>query len=154
MAIIIKCKKCNKRVSPVGELCPLCSSAEFSFIVDYWPTGRNGQRIRQPLPESIKTPSKAHEIEALMHQARKTKSEPCTPKGNTVAQLFPQYLDWYELYRAKTTYTDLFSIWNSHFSKHLGPRKVENIDSGFIHQHQKNRKAKNVSTRTINKELD
>jgi integrase len=154
MALIIKCKSCGKRSSGAADQCPHCSGRDLCFFIDYYPTGRNGRRIRQALPESITTAAAAQEIEMLMRRSRREKIMPSQPKGATVNELFPQYLDWYELYRAKTTYTDLFSIWQSHFSKHLGVKRVDELTSNTVQFYQKMRRAEGVCNRTINKELD
>jgi integrase len=154
MSIITVCKTCKKRTSGGMDRCPHCQGADLRFIVDYRPNGRYGHRIRQALPENINTAYAAREIEALMHESRRKKFKPASPQGSTVDELFPQYLEWYELYRAKTTHTDLNSIWESHFKQHLGPKRVEDIESSTIQFYQKMRRAEGVCNRTINKELD
>ena len=154
MALITICKSCKKRTSGAADQCPCCGGIDLRFIVAFRPNGRNGRLIRQSLPESINTALAAQEIEGLMKRARKEKYTPPSPQGTTVMELFPQYLDWYELYRAKSTYTDLYAIYNAHFEPHLGPKKVEDIESNAIQLYQKLRRAEGVTNRTINKELD
>ena len=154
MALITICKSCKKRTSGATDQCPHCDGIDLRFIVAFRPNGRNGRLIRQSLPESINTAQAAQEIEGLMKRSRKEKYTLPSPQGTTVMELFPQYLDWYELYRAKSTYADLFAIWGAHFKPHLGPKKVEDIESNAIQLYQKLRRAEGVTNRTINKELD
>lgn len=154
MALIIHCKKCNQRTSGAADQCPHCKGSDLRFIVAFRPNGRYGRLIRQSLPESINTAHAAQEIEGLMKRSRQEKYAPPSPRGTTVKELFPHYLDWYELYRAKSTYTDLYAIYGAHFEPHLGAKRVDEIDGKAIQLYQKMRRAEGVTNRTINKELD
>ncbi len=155
MALTTVCKTCRKRTAGALDQCPRCDGVDLRFIADYWPHGRNGRRIYQPLPESVTTATSAREIEALLAKTRKKKAAaaPVRPKGTLVTDLFPIYLDDYsEIYHTPATHTDINSCYHAHYEPILGKFKAEDTDN--MELYIKMRKAEKVSNRTINKELD
>ena len=155
MALTTVCKTCRKRSAGALNQCPRCDGVDLRFIADYWPHGRNGRRIYQPLPESVTTATSAREIEALLAKTRKKKAaaEPIRPKGTLVTDLFPKYLDDYsEIYHRPSTHTDINSCYHAHYQPILGKFKAEDTDN--MELYIKMRKAEKASNRTINKELD
>lgn len=153
MALIINCKICDGRLPAGAAKCPKCGGTRFSFIVDYWPQGRYGKRIREPLPAATASIADAWEIERLMRQMARDKIKPPVPSGNTVDELFDDYLKWYKLHRAPTTYKDIVLIHRAHLSRLLGGNKVSLIGTEQFDYYQKMRALENVTNRTINKEL-
>ena len=155
MALTTVCKACRKRTAGALDQCPKCEGVDLRFIANYWPHGRNGRHIYQPLPDSVTTATSAREIEALMQKTRKKKAaeEPTRPKGTLVTDLFPKYLDDYsEIYHRPSTHTDINSCYRAHYSPILGKFKAEDTDN--MELYIKMRKAEKASNRTINKELD
>jgi integrase len=153
MAVIVKCQKCKKRLASDGGPCPHCGNKDRIFFLDHWPKGRYGGRVIQRLP-GVKSLTDARDVEYLWSSARKQKKKIALPKGSTVDDLFPDYLEWYELHRAKTTYRDVKLIYNAHFSELLGKENVESLTVVNFDIYQTLRRTSKVCNRTINKELN
>ncbi len=153
MALIITCRKCNRRL-PEGYVKCSCGSSRFFFIVDYRPAGYTGKRIREPLPPTTASISDAWEIERLMRKIAREKVKPPLPSGQTVDELFPEYLEWYKLHRAASSYRDVVLINRAHYSRLLGGRLVSALSEDDYDYYQKMRALENVKNRTINKELE
>jgi site-specific recombinase XerD len=153
MALIIKCAGCRKRLW--DALPCACGSTVRRFIVDYWPNGRHGKRDRIPLPDSIQDVKIADAIEKSIRTAARDPEEPqINPAGATVAELFPDYLTWYELNREPSSKKDVESVWNNHLKPIFGAVNAVSINRNHFTAYQQARKATTVSNRTINKELD
>ena len=73
--------------------------------------------------------------------------------GMTISRLTVKYLEWYELYRARTTFKDVRGVFEGHIERLLGSIIAENLLPRHILEYQRQRRLENVSNRTINKEL-
>lgn len=152
MAIIIKCKNCRKRLKD-DSTCPYCSAIERTYILDYYPEGRNGSRIRQPLPE-VNCFEDAREIELLIRTAGKEEKEAKKSfKGEKVKDLYPEYLEWTELHRMPSTVEDLRNS-SRNIEKIIGSFEINDITAQHLALFQKVRHKQGVSNRTVNKEMD
>jgi len=153
MALIIKCRKCSQRI-PEGEgACPRCGCADYRFIVDYWPRGRNGGRRQISLPPEVDTQEAAREMERTFLGARKRSKPERESRPSMVADLFPEYLTWYRQHRAELTWKDVSGTWDRDLQRIFGPLRPEEITSDHYSLYQQFR-GKTVSNRTVNKELD
>jgi integrase/recombinase XerD len=124
------------------------------WIVDYRPDGRYGKRIRMPLPEAIVTEEEAKAIERELKAAAQGERVAQIGSPNlTLEDLFYEYLDWYEMHRAKTTYRDLRYIYEASLKRLLGDVKVVELNSHHILVYERIRKGEKVSNRTIMKEV-
>lgn len=122
------------------------------FVVDYYPQGRKGKRVRITLPESIKTFKEAQLIEKELRSSKDILM--CDVKANaTVSELFQHYLSWYELHRAPTTYRDIESVYRNHINRLLGTYPAESINENHIDIYKRLRIKEGASNRTITKEL-
>ena len=154
MSLISFCPSCKQRTPGGFEQCPGCGANDLQYIIDYRPSGRYGKRIRQPLPVSVNQLTAATEMEKLLNTARKKKrdSEPVTPKGQTVKDLFPIYIKNYSaLYHRPQTHDDVNKSYNNHYSTIIGHLNVTDTDD--MQLYIQTRKAQGVKNRTINKEL-
>lgn len=155
MAITTICRSCKNRSAGALDQCPACSGADLRFIIDYRPHGRSGKRIRMPLSDSIDTARAARIIEASLQKVRikKKKTEPARPKGTTVCDLFPKYLDDHsDIYHSASTNKDIRSCYHAHYAPIMGAMQVQDTDG--MELYIKTRVAEKASHRTINKELD
>lgn len=124
------------------------------WIVDYRPDGRYGKRIRMLLPDAIATENEARAIERELKAAAQGKrTAQIVSPDLTLGGLFDEYLDWYEMHRAKMTHRDLKYIYEAHFKRLLGDIKVGQFNSHHIQVYERMRKGNNVSNRTITKEV-
>lgn len=122
------------------------------FLVDYYPEGRSGKRVRLILPAGTELES-ARAIEESLISAKDDTSSHVTCAG-TVNELYPEYLSWAEIYRAKSTCRDLKGTFNLYISKYLGDNRAENINVQHLNAYVKLRKAEQGSNRSIQKEID
>ncbi len=135
------------------------------LVIDYYPQGRH-TRKRITLPENIQDEDEARKIEEELKKAIQDPAEMNLPTGAIVKKVFPEYLDWYELHRQKTTLDDISEVYKNHLKPHLGSYKIADITINHINVYKRLRKSeailknagkkKNlhiVSNRTINKEL-
>jgi site-specific recombinase XerD len=162
MSIIIKCRQCKTRLDNDIDPCPSCGSDSRVFVLDYMFDGRHSKRIRQELPDSIKTYAEAAAIENVRNQIKRKKLKTyVTPDGATVKHLFPEYLKWVKEHRSKTTHADINRTYEAHIKRILGDEIIcmlstENYDYyqtyrlADIKRHSKGP----VKNRTINKELN
>jgi len=133
------------------------------WVVDYWPQGRKGRRIRKTLPETITSAEDARAIERELLLASKD-PDISAPVYSTVNALFPLYLNWYEMHRAETTFRDMKGCWENHLSRILGEYMAKDISVHHINiykslrkkEYNANYKTKKVlvGNRSIIKELD
>lgn len=132
------------------------------FVVDYWPHGRKGKRVRMTLPASITTIEDARTIERELRQTKEP--EISVALNATVFELFPQYLEWYELHRKPKTYKDMKGCWENHLRRHLGTFIARELSGHHINVYKRLRKSEYnrnyktekvpVGNRSIIKELD
>jgi integrase/recombinase XerD len=137
------------------------------FVIDYWPDGRYGKRKRLTLPASVQSEKEAKVFEeALKTAARDPEMITTFTATETVNDVFPSYLEWYEMHRQSTTYEDLLEIYKNHLKGIFGKLRLDEINIVHISLYKKTRKAEViikhlgqkkgstlVSNRTINKEL-
>ncbi len=79
------------------------------LVIDYYPQGRH-TRKRITLPENIQDEDEARKIEEELKKAIQDPAEMNLPTGAIVKKVFPEYLDWYELHRQKTTLDDISEV--------------------------------------------
>jgi len=154
MAVIMKCAVCRRRLWDALP-CSGCGAFRRRFWVDYYPDGRNGKRVQMPLDEKIQSAETAAAIDRGIRGAARNVDDDIPPAyGDTVADLFPKYLEWYGLYRAASSKHDVESVYNNHIKTMLGDMTVFAINRQHFTVYQQARKATTVTNRTINKELD
>jgi len=142
------------------------------LIIDYYPSGRHGRRIRLPLPQAITDIEEAKSIERdLKSAARGERTARLAHRESTVDDLFSEYLGWYKIRRSPRTWRDLTLVYDAHISRMIGKEKVESLSNAHISLYQRLRHAeytrikttkkdketvprRTVSNRTINKEVD
>lgn len=123
-----------------------------SWVVDYYPQGRAGRRKILTLPPEIQTEEEARAVEQTVRKARRP--DPVTvPDGATVAELFPVYLEWYQMHREASSHAAVDWTWTKHIKKNLGHLVAESVNPQDLDAYARIRKATKVSNRTVNKEL-
>lgn len=123
-----------------------------SLEINYYPQGRKGPRKYLTLPPEIQTEAEALAIEQALRRARKPERVE-VPGGATVTELFPIYLEWYELHRKPSSYAAVSWTWEKHIKRILGHIVAEAVNPQDLEAYTKIRKAGGVSNRTVNKEL-
>ena len=170
MALIVKCRKCKKRIPKSEAACFFCGGSDFRFIIDYRPFGRYGGRRHLTLPDDLHTAEEARESERSFNSARIAKRTVSRSASSmsTVADLLPDYMKWYKLHRATSTCRDVNFCWKASLEPLLGHYPVREISGEHFSLYQQSRKAglpiqgktrkcrlgRFASNRTINKELD
>lgn len=153
MALIIKCLSCHRRLRDDAP-CPGCGSTGRQVTVDYLPDGRHGRRVRKHLPAGIALED-AQALDELIRKASRERGKPVVVNtGATAAELFPDYLSWYEMHRAPTTYKDVDQVYENHLQEAFGSLPIRSISPSHVELYQRTRRATGVKNRTINKELD
>ena len=122
------------------------------YIVDYYPDGRRGKRVRLTLPASVRDQSAAEAIERDLRNPSEN-SEIHADNHSTVKDLFPAYLEYCELHRDASTYDNIKWTWDRKFCPHLGHLKVSEIDKAHTTIYKRIRKLDGVKNRTVNKEM-
>jgi len=122
------------------------------FIVDYYPDGRKGKRVRLTLPCTIRDRSIADAIEKGLRSPSEN-SEIHPDNQSTVKDLFPLYLEYYRLHRSITTHDNMKWTYEKKFLPMLGNFKVAELDRGHITMYKRLRKEEGVKNRTVNKEM-
>jgi integrase/recombinase XerD len=102
------------------------------LVIDYYPDGRKGQRKWLTLPESI-TEEDAH----IIARDLKKRQRDTPTKNALISELFPKYIDWYEMHRAIGTYKDVVGVWKNHISRILGHLLIENIELGHFEAYKR-----------------
>lgn len=119
-----------------------------SYVIDFYPQGRQGKRVRITLPPNI-TLEEALIIERDIKNIKAKEM----PLQGAISTLFPHFLIYYELHRAEKTAKDLKSVFQNHILKHFGSLHPSQITEQSILAYKKIRKANKASNRAINKEL-
>jgi len=123
------------------------------FFIAYYPQGRKGGKKRLPLPMDIQD----RETAQRYHDEFVRKPSD-TSQGYTVKDLWTEYMSWYQMHRAATTYKDI-NLAGNHFLKYMGHERVGSISIQHISLYKKMRlgdiktKMKTNIHRSINKEL-
>lgn len=156
MALVVKCRSCRSKVPKNAEACPACGSAEMRYWIDYWPRGRNGGRRLMAVPETVTSRAQAQELERafIRANASKRKTPAAAPTKTRVDELFPEYLTWYRLHRAASSWTDVSRSWENTLREIFGEHDVRELRTENITMYQAFRSAQGVTNRTVNKELD
>lgn len=158
MSIITRCKCCKMKIKAPGEPCPKCGSSEQLFYADYWPDGRNGNRVQTPI--SVSNIDDARDIEREMRAAALEARKPGLIKQSmaamTVDDLWTDYISWYkDNFLSKLSLKDVESVYENHLKDHFGPVPVLAVNDHHFTGYQHIRKAAStVKNRTINKEVD
>jgi site-specific recombinase XerD len=119
--------------------------------IDYYPFGRKGRRIRTTISG---TKEEALIIEKAVRETNIEKlSKAQIPAGNIINDIFPYYLEWYDMHRSPTTYRDLAGVFKNHLKKHFGYLRAIEINLQHIEYYKRIRKIEKGHNRTINKEL-
>jgi site-specific recombinase XerD len=118
------------------------------WVIDFYVNGRAGKRIIRSLPPST-TEEEAQTIEETLRKKLNGKND----IQGTVGNLFKEYLQWYLLYRAKTTNRDIRSVYQNHILPLLGDFLIASIDRKKIEYYQHYRLKEGGKPRSINKEL-
>jgi len=165
MALIVKCRKCKRRIPEEAASCPFCGSGDLRYIIDYWPGGRRGGRKQTTLPASIGTAREARLYERAAVELNSKKRRTVTPARSDMAirDIFDDYLEWFRLHRQETTWREVSSSWRHSLDRILGHVLIYELTSAHLAMFQKTRKLDTkvrngekvqVSNRTVNKELD
>jgi site-specific recombinase XerD len=123
------------------------------YYIDYYPSGRQGRRVRLRLPPNVETEEQAKAWEKTI-KGRKDEgslvaSEPC---GSTINDLWPQYVAYARVNRLPSTAADIETV-GKHFKRHLGNIDVITISGAYMELYKASRQEERVKNRTINKEL-
>lgn len=158
MALVVKCRKCGRKLrkqEQALQACPGCGAGDLRYIIDYWPRGRRGGRKQLTLPRDVTNKEAALAFERDFCAILSTRNDGKKPQArpSTVADLFPDYLDWYKLHRSASTWKDVSGAWERDLKRILGDYQVTEISGEHYLIYQKIRSGQ-VSARTVNKELD
>jgi integrase len=117
----------------------------------YYPQGRKGKKKRLTLPEDIQERADALIVhDEFLNRGRGKPSR----FGLTVEKVWNDYLEWYEIHRAATTYKDVVNV-GQWVKKYLGNVPAEDLNVNHIQLYQKMRlmgRAKPIN-RAVNKEV-
>ncbi len=124
------------------------------WIIDYYPAGGKGKRIRELFP--------GDEATARLYEAEMRKSHfqtmPVNPK---IIDLYPEWINEYKTNISENTFRDAKNCWNK-LLPFFGPRQLPRLTQSVIESYKTQRlsdiaynrkKGPTVSKRTINKEL-
>jgi len=126
-------------------------NARGQYVIDYYPDGRKGKRIRFTCPEGT-TETLAKKIESDMRRAANKQPVNLTTNA-TLSKYWHEFEQWMRLHRAKNTVDDYIRSWEAHLKSDMGKLLMRELTSGHILLYQTKRKAAGVTNRTINKEL-
>lgn len=133
------------------------------FVVDYYPNGRKGRRIRMVLPGSVADATTARAIEAGFRNPAQAEARYISPAA-TIRDIWPQFRDWYEMQRSPETYADIVRVFENSILRILGHIELQKFSPEHVTIYQRVRQhdkpiigvrkgQKRVTNRTINKEL-
>jgi site-specific recombinase XerD len=135
------------------------------FVIDYYPHGRHGKRVRVSLSDSVTDIEDALTIERDLKAILKSDPTESLSVHSTIADLAPEYLDYIDMHRQPATYQDIKGVFLNHISRILGKVKIDEVCLNHINIYKRLRKtektlnqkkahlARPVSNRTISKEL-
>lgn len=119
-----------------------------SYVIDFYPQGRKGKRVRITLPANI-TLEEALIIEEDIRNMKQSEK----PLQGAISTLFDHFIVYYELHSSPKTVRDLKSVFSNHILKHFGSLHPSQITEQTVLAYKKIRKSKGASNRVINKEL-
>lgn len=123
------------------------------YYLDFYENGRAGKRIRLRLPGvTTRKDALAWEQTFLAARDHRHVSETIEPHGDTVADLWPQYLAYIRLHRRPRTGDDV-ALSGQHIKAVIGNVPVLALTEAYVDLFKTSRQKDKVSNRTINKEL-
>lgn len=122
------------------------------YIVDYYPEGRAGKRVRLQLPRTVMDLGVARDIERHLRNPSEN-SEMRPHRRSTVKDLFPEYLKYCAMHRQESTYENVKWTYYRCIEKHLGSFMITEIDKGHTTVYKRLRLLDGVKNRTVNKEM-
>jgi integrase/recombinase XerD len=119
-----------------------------SWIIDYYPQGRNGKRVMQIMHDC--TEAEAREVEAQIRRQHRPISG-----GRIVHKLVEIVADFSAYYKTESAPATVRDFWNcwKRLAPHFGDLLLNSITEAHINHYKTTRLADGVSKRTINKEL-
>lgn len=131
------------------------------YHVIYWPQGRRGGKKRLRVPVDIQDLATAQifhdEVVATKKGFRAHAAEPVALTGLTIGKLWDEYLKWYELHRAPTTYRDIKNV-GKWVKEYIGAYSAEDISLHHLEAYKRLRSATHRADhpipRAVNKEVD
>lgn len=144
----------------------------YVYVIDYWPEGMYGKRVRKTLPEVVQTDEEAELWEQAYTQ--KPEAAPGLPTDLSVSALFERYIEdeHFCLGLAETTRRDIEGAFRNHILRVLGGILVPDLTTTHMKAYKKVRVAERkmlirttkggvvreisddlVKNRTINKEM-
>lgn len=151
MALIVRCGSCRAKLPKAAHdspACPSCGSGDLRYAVDYWPRGRGAGRKLHTFPKGTGIEEARATAQAMTGIKRKPAQ---AMPAATVESLFPEYLRWYELHRAPTSYTDMQFAFKR-LLPILGEIRIDDITEDHFSLYQQTRTPRR--NRQVNKELE
>lgn len=122
-----------------------------SFVIDFYPNGRKGKRVRITLPPAITSTEEAEIIYRNIKDISRQKKLP--PGSRKINDIVESFFIYYDLHRAEKTAKDIKSVFKNHILKKFGELSPSEVTIEYINYYKQMRKMEKVSNRTINKEL-
>jgi integrase len=122
------------------------------FVIDYYPEGRTGRRVRLALPESVVNMKMARAIEQELRGGSKN-SELRPDNNSAVNELFPIYLMDCKDRISPATIDNMEWTFRRKIGPFLGHFRLRELDRSHTILYRRLRKEDGVKNRTVNKEL-
>jgi len=117
-----------------------------TWIIDYYPAGGKGLRIREVFPGS--------EADARVYEAEMRKAHmPEMPISPKIIDVIPEWLAFYETNRSPNTFRDVKNSFIKNLTPYFGQLQFCRLTAPRIEEYKRRRIKDGVSKRTINKEL-
>ncbi|WP_020675513.1 tyrosine-type recombinase/integrase [Geopsychrobacter electrodiphilus] len=116
-----------------------------SWVIDYYPEGRNGRRTRQIVNDCSEI-----EVHAIEMQLRRRRSGIKNLINPRIVDVLPDWLEWVSLHRAPKTYDSI--LWAlKNLKPHFGALTIGEITEIHINKYKTKRKS---TPRSCNLEID
>ncbi len=122
------------------------------LMIDFYPDGRKGKRIRFLLPKTVQTRDEAIKIEQELRRQSKNAAIAHISSNPTLAQFTPTIINYIELNRAPNTVKS-YKIIISHLNDMFGNIHLDCIKHTLVDQYKKKRIGDGVKAKTINNEI-
>ncbi len=122
------------------------------LMIDFYPDGRKGKRVRFLLPATVRTREQALQIEKELRRQSKNAAIAHIPSNPTLAQFIPTIINHIELNRAPKTVKSYKSIL-VHLNDLFGNVRLDCIKQALVDQYKKKRIGDGVKAKTINNEI-
>lgn len=122
------------------------------WMVDFYPDGRKGKRVRFLLPANIRTKEQALQIEKELRRQSKKAEITHISSNPTLAQFTPTIINYIELNRAPNT-VESYKIIINHLNDMFGNIHLDCIKHALVDQYKKKRIGDGVKAKTINNEI-